>query len=120
MQRKDAASVLDMIEAARSIVAFIGTSSLDDYLANELLRAGVERKIEIIGEAARRVSPEFKQATPHVPLQIIIAQRNILAHDYDMLVNEKIYRVATIHAPALVEALVPLLPPPPTDILPES
>jgi uncharacterized protein with HEPN domain len=43
----------------------------------------VERNIEIIGEAARRISDDLKQEYPEIPWRKIITQRNVLIHDYD-------------------------------------
>jgi len=64
-------------------------------------RRAVEREIEIIGEAARGVSDHLRRATPQVPWRPIIAQRNILAHDYGEIQEELIWRVATVHLPDL-------------------
>jgi uncharacterized protein with HEPN domain len=119
MQPRDAASLLDMLESARAVVTYVGQASYEEYLANDMLRAAVERRIEVIGEAARRVSDEFKRSTPQVPWQIIIARRHIIAHNYDRLANDKIFRVATTHVPTLIVALAPLIPTPPPDPLPE-
>jgi uncharacterized protein with HEPN domain len=51
-----------MLEAARAVLRFVADRDFDDYLADEILQAAIERKIEIIGEAARKISNEFKQS----------------------------------------------------------
>lgn len=52
------------------------------YLFDMLQHArGVERRIEIIGEAAKRIAPVFREAHPEIPWAKIIAQRNMLAHE---------------------------------------
>lgn len=50
------------------------------YLADRVLLRAIERSVEIIGEAARRVSPPYMAAHPEIPSRKIIGQRNILAH----------------------------------------
>lgn len=75
----------------------------------------VERAIEIIGEAARRVSQDFQQAHAGIPWRSMIAQRNVLAHEYGEILQEHIWRVATQYIPVLTDQLAPLIPPLPDD-----
>ena len=76
----------------------------------------VERAVEIIGEAARRVSEEFRSAHPEIPWRSMIAQRNVLAHEYGEIKHERMWLLVTEHLPALIrdlEKLVPPIPPEP-------
>ena len=84
-----------------------------EYLADENLRLAVERRIEIIGEAAGCVSLAFREAHPQIPWRKIIAQRNILAHQYGEVDDEILWRVATVSVPELITLVEPLVPPPP-------
>jgi uncharacterized protein with HEPN domain len=107
----DSAYLWDMLEAATTVMEFSGGRTYDDYLQDQMLRAAVERMIEIIGEAARNVSDAFKAAHPEVPWRIIIAQRNVLAHDYGDISHERIWRVVTTHVPTLIAQLKLITPP---------
>ena len=73
----------------------------------------MERKLEIIGEAARSISDQFQRDHPEVPWRGIIAQRHFLAHEYGEVRQEKLWRVATTRIPELIAMLTGLLPPPP-------
>jgi uncharacterized protein with HEPN domain len=75
----------------------------------------VERQIEILGEAARRVSEEFKRAHPEIPWRRIVAQRNVLIHEYDEVLDPEIWDVASVHITALLPQLKALVPPPPPE-----
>lgn len=108
---RDAAYLLDMVEAAEEVRTYVQGKTLADYEAEPMLRAAIERKIEIIGEAARKVSERLKQEHPEVPWRQIIAQRNVIAHEYDIIKNQEIWQVATAHVPRLVAVLTPLIPP---------
>lgn len=108
---RDIARLADMRRAAMDMVEFTSGKTYSDCLAEKLLRAGVERMVEIMGEAARRISPAFKTAHPEISWQPITIQRHIVAHDYDNIRHERIRRVATIHAPKLISLIDPLLPP---------
>jgi uncharacterized protein with HEPN domain len=111
----EAAHLWDMLDAARAVQRFIENRDLEDYRADEQLRAAVERKIEIIGEAARRLSESFQQQHRHVPWRKIMAQRHVLAHEYGEIDDALIWRVATIHIPELIVMLDPLVPPSPAE-----
>ncbi len=65
-----------------------------------MLRRAIERSVEIIGEAARRVSDEFKTTHQAIPRTKIIIQRHRLAHEYDTIDDSLIWAVATRHVPA--------------------
>ena len=110
---RDAGYVWDMLDAARTVHEFTAGVTLDDYLRDRKLQLAVERAVEIIGEAARLVSPAFKAQHPEIPWQQIISQRNVLAHDYGEISQDRIWRVATEQIPELIGRLDPLLPPAP-------
>jgi len=74
----------DIREAASAIKGFVTGKRFEDYHADELLRSGVERKLEIIGEALNRIHKD----TPVLLNRLrdhrdIISFRNLLAHGYD-------------------------------------
>lgn len=114
-EKDDAAYLWDMLNAARGIVAAVRGLGFEQYLADDNIRLSVERRIEIIGEAARFVSPVFQERHPEIPWKPIIAQRHIVAHEYDDVDHELIWVVATKHVPQLIAMLEPLVPTPPKD-----
>jgi uncharacterized protein with HEPN domain len=106
----DRASLWDMLTAAKAVMAFVQSRTLDDYVTDLMLRSAVERQVEIIGEAARRVSKVFREAHAEIPWRPIQAQRHVLAHEYGEIKHDRLWRVATIHIPDLVGQLEPLVP----------
>lgn len=78
-----------------------------------MLRGAVERHVEIIGEAANRVSAGFQSSHPEIPWRKVINQRNVLVHEYGDIKLELIWRVATERLTELVLALEDLVPPVP-------
>lgn len=105
----DSAYLTDMLDAARAVCRFVSGRTIDFYLGDELLIAGVERKIEIIGEAARKVSAEFQRSCPEIPWSKIQGQRHVLAHDYGDIEQDRLWEVATVHVPALATLLERIL-----------
>jgi len=102
---RDAAYLSDMLSSSEAVLRFVAGRTFADLLADEMLRSSVERKIEIIGEAARRVSETTQFAHPQIEWQKIIAARNIFAHDYDEIDYEVVWRIVTIHIPLLIGQL---------------
>ena len=120
-ESNDIAHLWDMFHAARGIESAVAGLELEHYLQNEDLRMSVERRIEIIGEAARRVSDAFKEAHAEIPWRRIIAQRNVLAHEYDEVDDRLMWRVITENIPQLAHTLEGLLTTrPPPDPEPEA
>ncbi|RJP36418.1 MAG: DUF86 domain-containing protein [Phycisphaerales bacterium] len=112
-ERDDGAYIWDMLNAARAVSQFVAGRTIQDYAANLMLRSAVERQIEIIGEAARRVSTAFRAAHPQIPWRRIVGQRHVLDHDYAEIRHERLWRVAVDSIPDLIVELERLVPPPP-------
>lgn len=113
LQPRDAAHLWDMLEAARSAVRFVSDKTFSEYRDDEILQAALERKIEIIGEAARRVSVDFKGSHHEIPWRQIIAQRNVIVHEYGEVDHSLIWNVIHENLPALIVTLERLVPPEP-------
>ena len=105
-----------MLDAAETVEKFTRGVLYDRYAVDRMMQLAVEREIEIIGEAAGRVSQSFKAAHPEVPWQAMVAQRNVLAHEYGDINQDRIWLVATVRIPGLVRLLRPLIPPAPTEL----
>jgi uncharacterized protein with HEPN domain len=94
--------LLDVTDACRDVEHFTAQTTLDDYLASELLRAAVERKFEIIGEALIRL----RQKDPETFLRIsagrqAVAFRNRLVHGYDVIDHETVWQTVQNDLPKL-------------------
>jgi uncharacterized protein with HEPN domain len=96
---RDPGYVWDMLDAARSIHDFTINVTPAEYLKDRKLQLAVERALEIIGEAARLVSPTFKANHVEIPWKEIIGQRNVLAHEYGEINQERIWLVASRRIP---------------------
>ena len=119
---RDAAYLWDMLDAAKAIRGFVAGRSYAEYLHDRMLRGAVERHVEIIGEAAGKVSKTFREVHPEIQWQQIVAQRHVLAHEYGDIEHELLWGVATLHVPVLIvqlEALVPHFPGIPTSLAPQ-
>jgi uncharacterized protein with HEPN domain len=105
-----------MLQAARRLQEFTAALSYEGFLESVLLQSAVERQLEILGEAARRMSEAFRQEHPEIPWSSIISQRNVIAHQYEEIRQERLWSVVTSDIPRLIAQLEPLIPPLPPEI----
>jgi len=71
--------------------------------------------LEIVGEAAGKVSIKFRKAHPEIPWTQIVGQRNVLIHEYGEIDDSLVWEVARTHIPDLIIKLEPLVPPAPSE-----
>ncbi|WNZ46118.1 DUF86 domain-containing protein [Leptolyngbya boryana CZ1] len=108
---RDIAALWDMAQAIRRIQEFSAGSTLEDYLNSALLQSAIERQFEVLGEAARRISPDFQQAHPEIDWRNIIGLRNVIAHRYEQVIQERLWNNIEAILPALLVQVESLLPP---------
>ncbi len=109
-ENRDPAYLWDMREAARDIVQFVQGLEWADFENNKVVRYAVERQLLVIGEAANHVSKNYRTNHPEIPWERIVAQRNVLAHEYGEILVERIWIAATVSVPALLAVLAVLMP----------
>ena len=80
-----------------------------------MLQFALVRALEIVGEAAARISEPTRTGHPEIPWTAIIGMRNRLVHGYFDVDLEIVWRTATESLPALIVTLESLLSPPPTE-----
>lgn len=102
MPPEDRTRLLHMIEAAEAVGVFIATRQRTDLDADQMLLFALVRAVEIIGEAAARLSPEARDAAPTVPWAQIIGMRNRLIHAYFDIDADILWRTAVEEIPALL------------------
>lgn len=108
---RDAAFLWDMLQAAREVDVMMQDHDHAGFQESLVLQRALERNLEIIGEAARRVSSEGQAALAKIPWREIIGQRNILAHEYGQIDHELLFKTVEEDIPALIRNLEKALPP---------
>jgi uncharacterized protein with HEPN domain len=112
MQHKDRdpAYLWDMLEHARLAQEFVTDLSVEAYTRDRMRQLALERVLEVLGEAARRISSDFKEEHPEIPWRAIVGNRNVLAHEYGEIRQERLWETATVQVPELIRLLEPLIP----------
>ena len=107
--RRDLAYLRDIQESTRLAVFYLEEVSLESFTGDTLLQDAVIRRIEIVGEAARRVSNETRAAYPALPWRQMIGMRNQVSHMYDGVDLNVVWSTIREDFPKLLEALVDIL-----------
>src|SRR5687767_14732249 len=105
--RDDGVFLIHIREAIERIQLYLDEVDESSFLPNQLLQDGVIRQLEIIGEAAKRLSSEFRATHADVPWPDIIGMRAKLAHDYMAVDLQAVWDTATNDVPSLKSKLVP-------------
>ncbi len=108
--RRDETYLLDILIAANKALKFVEGIDRNKFEENEIVQNAVMRPLEIIGEAAGRISKEFRKAHPEIPWREMVGLRNRLIHEYFRIDFGAVW--GTIHKdlPKLIEIIEPLVP----------
>lgn len=109
--KRDAAHLWDMREAARDCLEFIKNATYEEFCADRMMHSAVERKLEIPGEAAGRVSEEFQLSHSNIPWKEIKGIRLVLAHRYGDVNLHQLWQTLQRDIPDRLPKLDTLIPP---------
>ncbi len=109
---RDDAQLLDMLLACQKIQRYATGLDGAAFLADELRQDGILRQLTVLGEAAKRVSPQFRAAHPEIPWQDIAGFRDVVVHRYARVQLPRVWEIVTRDLVALKAALERLLPRP--------
>lgn len=100
VQKDMSVYITDIIDAIGKIELYIAHTSFEDFITNTEKQDAVLRRLEIVGEAASRLTEAFKNDHAEVPWKKIIGLRNIIIHDYGYVDLEQIWAIVTEDLPA--------------------
>ena len=102
---RDLGFILDIVLSASDALEFVEGLDQEAFLKSKLHQHAVIRAIEIVGEAAGRLSPEFRSAHSDVPWREMTGMRHRLIHEYDKVSLKVVWAVVRDELPALLPAL---------------
>ena len=106
---RDLSYLEHMLEAIERIQRYVGRKRRAGFLGDALLQDAVIRNIEIVGEAAGRVSPELAAQHAEIPWRDIVGMRHRLIHGYLKVNLETVWEVVERDLPALEPKLRAML-----------
>lgn len=108
---RDSGSILDILESARAITEYVAGMTRQDFLRERQAQDSVIRRLVIIGEAAGRISPEFRGAHPEIQWSEIRGMRNRMVHGYDLVNMEVVWDTVEHDIPQLIQVVESLVRP---------
>lgn len=101
MSPEDVIRVRHMVEAAELAMGFANAHSRADLNTNAMLRLALTRAVEIVGEAAAKVSEQGRKEAPCIPWAAIVGMRNRLVHAYFDADNDVLWATVSKDMPPL-------------------
>jgi uncharacterized protein with HEPN domain len=111
MNTDDVTRLKHMLEAAQTAIVFMAGENRASLDGDRKLVFAVVRAVEIIGEAASRVSEDVRAENPQIPWAAIVGMRNRLVHAYFDVDLDQVWSTITDDLPSLITALQEILPP---------
>ena len=105
MKRDDRVYLQHILESIERIESYLSGVTLPQFLQDTLRQDGVVRQLEIIGEASRQISSDFRLQHPEVPWGQIVALRNRIVHDYMNIDIEIVWEIVQQDLPVLKQTI---------------
>ena len=102
MQHKDRVRLLHMFEAARTVERYTSGKTIERFYEDEILRFALTTLFQNIGEAARKISEEFKAEHPEFEWVDIVGFRHRLVHGYDVIDYDIMWDIIQNDLPVLL------------------
>jgi uncharacterized protein with HEPN domain len=110
MRRDPRVHLLDALDAAQAIQAFVDGRTEEDYGKDRLLRSAIDREFEVVGEALNRLRRDDAAVAARIPdIAQIVGFRNVLIHGYDTVDRRAVWKAITVEIPLLVASVSGLL-----------
>lgn len=109
MNPRDRASLLDITKAARLTLEFVAEMSQQEFETDQRTQSAVLYQIAILGEAVKRLSPEFRSQHPDIPWAAMAGMRDKLIHDYEGVDIQRVWLTLQSSIPGLLQSILPLL-----------
>lgn len=110
-QHSDDICLRHMLDHAREAVAMVSGKTRKNLDSDRMLELSLIRLIEIVGEAANRLSPQAQQSHPDIPWQKVRGMRNRLVHGYDAVDFNILWDTVQFDLPELITMLDPIVRP---------
>lgn len=108
---RDETYLVDILESAKIALDYVFDKTWEEFYEDAKSQDAVVRRIEIIGEAARRVSPETRAKYPEIEWREMTSMRNLVIHEYDVVDIGQVWDTVLNKLPFLIEKLSKIVPP---------
>ncbi len=110
MRKNDLPRLRHILDAAEEALSFTESRSREDLDQNRQVALSLIQLLQIIGEAARAVSIEFRTAHPEIPWKKMAGMRNFLIHRYFDVNLTTVWETVRVELPPLIRELKKVIP----------
>jgi uncharacterized protein with HEPN domain len=107
---RDDTYLVDILQSSKIAMDYVSGKSWDDFYEDMQCQDAVIRRVEIIGEAARRVSQETRDKYPQLPWREMTSMRNLVIHEYDVVDIKLVWDTLQNRIPSLIEEITKIVP----------
>ena len=105
---RDDAIVLDILKSAQLVIEFVGSLDKEAFLRDRKTQSAVLHQLLLVGEAAKRLSENYRAAHPEIPWKRVAGMRDVLIHQYDDV--DEVWKTVKAEIPKLSSQLQSLVP----------
>lgn len=109
LHSNDRIRIRHMIDAGREAIAFASGRCREDLNSNRMLVLSLVKSVEIMGEAATKVTEQLRTDYPDLPWLELVTMRNRLIHGYFDINLDIVWQTVVTELPPLVEMLETIL-----------
>ena len=110
MSKRDNLLLLDdMLQSALKIKRYVKNIDFDSFISDDKTKDAVVRNFEIIGEAANRIEPDFRDRNPEIEWKRIRGLRNRIIHEYFGIDFEIVWQIIDEYLDELIEWLLTII-----------
>ena len=111
MAKDDLVYLGHMLDSARDALSLLEGKGREDFEADRALKIAITHLLQVIGEAAGRVSKDFRDSRPEIPWRQVVGMRHKVVHEYFAVDENVIWQTAVEDLPALIVLLDTILGP---------
>ena len=106
LNENDLSYLIDIVDCIMDINEFTDAIGFYQFENDKMRKLAVERQLEVIGQAANKISNETQSSIENIPWKNIIGLRNKLAHDYGEILAERIWKISKTSIQELLNELI--------------
>jgi uncharacterized protein with HEPN domain len=111
MPKDELVYVGHMLDKVHEALSLVSGKTRQDYDSDSVLRLALTHLIQVIGEAARRVSSQFREKHQQIPWEAIAGMRSKIVHDYMNVDEDIVWDSVTQELQPLIDELRKIVPP---------